>query len=193
MSGPVFIPKVNFASDLRTFSLALALALAGLAAVALVETTVLLWDSWALSAGEGQTLKQADALGAEVAALRSQRRDEPDPAAIKALRQRITALNALDYAGAPSVVRVLSALEGLMPPSVALETFEYDRSRGALELVAISQSSEDLTAFFDVANRNKFFASVRLVDKKQAGSTEGAAQMYEVRLSVRFGGAEPRS
>ena len=45
MSGPVFIPKVNFSFDLRPLSLLLALALAGLSAAALIETGVLLWDS----------------------------------------------------------------------------------------------------------------------------------------------------
>ena len=193
MSGPIFIPKVNFSFDLRPFSLVLALVLAGLSAAALIETGVLSWDSLVYWAEREQTLKQAGELSAELGTLLAQHRDEPDPVAIKGLRQRIASLNALDYAGAPSVVRVLSTLEQLMPPSVALQNFDYDRGRSALELVAISGSSEDLTAFFDTANRSKFFASVRLVDKKQAGTTESSAPMYQVRLSIRFGGGEPRT
>ena len=193
MSGPIFIPKINFSFDLRPFSLVLALVLAGLSAAALVETGVLSWDSSVYWAERGQTLKQAEELSAELGTLLAQHRDEPDPIAVKGLRQRIASLNALDYAGAPSVVRVLSTLEQLMPPSVALQNFDYDRGRSALELVAISGSSEDLTAFFDTANRSKFFASVRLVDKKQAGTTESSAPMYQVRLSIRFGGGEPRT
>ena len=193
MSGPIVIPKVNFSFDLRPFSLVLALVLAGLCAAALIETGVLFWDSSVYWAEREHTLKQASELSAELGALLAQHRDEPDPVGIKALRQRIASLNALDYAGAPSVVRVLSTLEQLMPPSVALQNFDYDRSRSALELVAISVSSEDLTAFFDTANRSKFFASVRLVDKKQAGTTESSAPLYQVRLSIRFGGGEPRT
>jgi len=193
MSGPVFIPKFNFSSDLRPISLAFALVLAGLSTVALIEAGILLWDSSASWTEREQTLKQAGELGAELQNLLSQHKDEADSAAIKALRQRIATLNALDFAGAPSVVRVLSTLEQLMPPSVALQNLDYDRSRSALELVAISESSEDLTAFFDIANRSKFFASVRLVDKKQAGTAENSAPMYQVRLSIRFGGGESRS
>ena len=194
MSGPIFIPKVNFSFDLRPFSLLLALVLAGLSAAALIETGILSWDSSVYWAEREHTLKQASELSAELGTLLAQHnRDEPDPIAIKALRQRIASLNALDYAGAPSVVRVLSTLEQLMPPSVALQNFDYDRGRSALELVAISVSSEDLTAFFDIANRSKFFASVRLVDKKQAGTTENSAPLYQVRLSIRFGGGEPRT
>jgi Tfp pilus assembly protein PilN len=193
MSGPVFIPKFNFSFDLRPISLAFALVFAGLSAVALIETGILLWDSSVSWTEREETLKQTGELGAELQNLLSQHRDEADPAAIKALRQRIATLNAFDFAGAPSVVRVLSTLEQLMPPSVALQNLDYDRSRSALELVAISESSEDLTAFFDIANRSKFFASVRLIDKKQAGTAENSAPMYQVRLSIRFGGLEPRS
>ncbi len=192
MSGPVF-PNVNFSRDTRLWSLVLALVLAGLSMAALVKTGILVGDSFKYSAEREQTLKQADELSAELGTLLSQHRDEADANAIKALRQRIASLNALDFAGAPSVVRVLSVLEQLMPPSVALESLSYDRSRGALELVAISESSDDLTAFFDVASRSKFFASVRLVDKKQAGTTESSAPTYQVRLSIRFGGGDART
>ncbi len=192
MSGPVF-PSVNFSRDTRLASLVLALVLAGLSVAALIETGILVWNSFEYSTEREQTLKQADELGAELATLLSQHKDEPDATAIKALRQRIASLNALDFAGAPSVVRVLSVLEQLMPPSVALESLDYDRGRSTLELVAVSEASDDLTAFFDVASRNKFFASVRLVDKKQAGTTANSAPMYQVRLSIRFGGGEART
>jgi Tfp pilus assembly protein PilN len=192
MSGPVF-PNVNFSRDTRLLSLVLAFVLAGLSVAALIETGMLVWDSFEYSAEREQTLKQADELGAELETLLSQHRDEPDANAIKALRQRIAALNTLDFAGAPSVVRVLSVLEQLMPPSVALESLDYDRGRSALELVAVSESSEDLTAFFDVASRSKFFASVRLVDKKQAGTKASSAQMYQVRLSIRLVSGEART
>ncbi len=192
MSGPIF-PYVNFSRDTRLWSLMLAFVLAGLSIAAFIETGILIWDSFEYSAEREQTLKQADELGAELGTLLSQHRDEPDANLIKALRQRIASLNALDFAGAPSVVRVLSVLEQLMPPSVVVESLDYDRSRGALELVAVSESSDDLTAFFDVASRSKFFASVRLVDKKQAGTTASSSPTYQVRLSIRFGGGEART
>jgi Tfp pilus assembly protein PilN len=193
MSGPVFTPEVNFSRDVRPLSLVLSLVLAGLAAAALFETGILLWEGAGYWVERSRTLKQADELGAELATLLSQHRDEPDPVAIRSLRQRIASLNALDYAGAPSPVRVFSTLEQLMPPSVALQNLDYDRGRSALELVAFSESSDELTAFFDLANRNTFFPSVRLVDKKQAGTTATGAPVYQVRLSIRFGGGEPRS
>ena len=192
MSGPVFV-NVNFSRDTRVLSLVLAVVLAGFSIAALLETGISVSESFKYASEREQTLKRVDELSAELAALLSQHRDEPDANAVTALRQRIASLNALDYAGAPSVVRVLSALEQLMPPSVALETLDYDRSRSALELVAISESSDDLTAFFDVANRSNFFASVRLVDKKQAGMAASSAPMYQVRLSIRFGGGDART
>ena len=140
-----------------------------------------------------RTLKQIAAISAETRSLRSQRTNEPDAGAINTLRKRIASLNALDFGAAPSVARVLAVLEQLMPPGVALQSLDYDRGRGTLELDAVSEFSDDLTAFFDITNRSSFFKSVRLVDKKQAGTTESQAPLFQVRLSMRLLDAEPRS
>ena len=71
-----------------------------------------------------------------------------------------------------------------MPHAVALQNFDYDRSKGTLDLVAISASSEELTAFYSIANQSTFFKNVRLIDKKQAGTSENGERMFQVRLSV---------
>ena len=133
-------------------------------------------------------------LAAETAALRKEQTlNEPKAAAIGLLRQRIASLNALDFEQAPAVTRVLSVLEELMPPTVALQNLDYDRAKGALELQAVSGSSEDLTAFFDVASRSPFFKTVRLVDKKQAGTSDDGTALFQVRLSVVLSNGEPRA
>ena len=138
-------------------------------------------------------LKQAAALAAETATLRKEQTlNEPEAAAIGLLRQRIASLNALDFEAArPS--RVLSVLEEVMPPTVALQNLDYDRAKGSLELQAVSGSSEDLTAFFDVASRSPFFKTVRLVDKKQAGTSDDGTALFQVRLSVVLSNGEPRA
>jgi hypothetical protein len=191
MSGSI-VPPVNFSRDLRRISHGLALAIGVLSAIALAATAMLLHESAAYRDSLAGTLKQIAEIGAELDSLRSQHLDEPDASAIGALRQRIASLNALDFGAAPSVTRVLAVLEQLTPPAVALQNLDYDRSRGSLELVAVSESSEDLTAFFDITNRSSVFKSVRLVDKKQAGVSENSAPLYQVRLSMRLAEGEPR-
>jgi Tfp pilus assembly protein PilN len=193
MSVPSPIPVANFSRDLRRLSLAVALAIAGLSLAGLVTTVIFLeeWSDYRDTAA--YSVKQITAVAAEATSLRSQRTNEPDAVAVNALRKRIASLNALDFGAAPSVARVLAVLEQLMPAGVALQSLDYDRGRATLELVAVSESSDDLTAFFDITSRTSFFKSVRLVDKKQAGTTESQAQLFQVRLSMRFLSAEPRS
>jgi hypothetical protein len=139
-------------------------------------------------------LKQAGELAAETASLRSkQNLNDPEAAAISALRQRIASLNLLDFGQAPGVTQVLSVLEGLLPPAVALQSLDYDRVRGTLDLVAVSASSEDLTAFFDIASRSPFFKAVRLVDKKQAGTLDGGTGLFQARLNISLMTGGPRA
>ena len=161
--------------------------------MALIGTALLLNDSTSQIESRELTLKQIAANNVQLEKLRSQHTSEPSASAIAALRQRIAALNALDFGAAPSVTRVLAVLEQLTPPAVALQNLDYDRGRIALELVAVSESSDALTVFFDIASRSGFFKSVRLIDKKQAGATAGSAPLYQVRLSIRPAGEQPRS
>jgi Tfp pilus assembly protein PilN len=193
MSGPIHLPMANFSRDLRRPSLLLALAIGGLSIIAIVATAVLLQESATYRDGTERALKQIADTGVQLESLRSQHTDEPDAAAIKALRQRIASLNALDFGAAPSATSVLAVLEQLTPPAVALQTLDYDRGRGSLELVAVSETSEELTAFFDITSRSSFFKSVRLVDKKQAGTAENSAPLFQVRLSIRMFDPEPRT
>jgi len=193
MSAPFPFPMANFSRDLRRVAVMAALLVAGLSLAAFVGVIVLIGEWFEYRNSSQRTLKQIAAVSAELQSLRSQRTNEPDAAAIKELRKRIASLNALDFGAAPSVGRVLAALEQLMPPAVALQSLDYDRGRGGLEVVAVSESSEDLTAFFDITNRSSFFKSVRLVDKKQAGTTESQTPLFQVRLSIRLLDAEARS
>lgn len=194
MSARIRLPLVNFSRDLRKASPAVAVAAGVLALGALLATAVLVFESASLMTARERMLKQAAALAAETATLRKEQTlNEPEAAAIGLLRQRIASLNALDFEQAPAVTRVLSVLEELMPPTVALQNLDYDRAKGSLELQAVSGSSEDLTAFFDVASRSPFFKTVRLVDKKQAGTSDDGTALFQVRLSVALSNGEPRA
>jgi Fimbrial assembly protein (PilN) len=193
MSAPIRAPGVNFSRDLRAPSLALALTIAGFCIFSIAAIGLLFWKSGAYRGAIERTNTQITDIGAQLESLRAQHTNEPDAAAIRALRQRIASLNALDFGAAPSVARVLAVFEELTPPAVALQSFDYDRGRGTLDLVAVSESSEELTGFFDITNRSSFFKSVRLVDKKQAGTSENGAPMFQVRLSIHFLEGEPRS
>ncbi len=194
MSTQIQLPVANFSRDLGTASRAAA-AIAGVAAAgALIAIAVLVFESGSYRAAQERMVAQAADLAAESDALRNQQNiNDPDAGAIAALRQRIAVLNALDFAQAPAVTGVLAILEELMPAAVALQNLDYDRTRGALELVAISASSEDLTAFFDAATKSPFFKTVRLVDKKQAGSSDDGTALYQVRLSISPISGEPRA
>ena len=194
MSARIPLPLVNFSRDLRKASLAVAMAAGVLALGALLATAVLVFDGVSLRTAQERMVEQAAAVAAETATLRKEQTlNEPEAAAIGLLRQRIASLNALDFEQAPAVTRVLSVLEELMPPTVALQNLDYDRAKGSLELQAVSGSSEDLTAFFDVASRSPFFKTVRLVDKKQAGTSDDGTALFQVRLSVALSNGEPRA
>ncbi len=194
MSARIPLPFVNFSRDLRKASLAVAVAAGVLALGALLASAVLVFDGVSLRTAQERMVEQAAAVAAETATLRKEQTlNEPEAAAIGLLRQRIASLNALDFEQAPAVTRVLSVLEELMPPTVALQNLDYDRAKGSLELQAVSGSSEDLTAFFDVASRSPFFKTVRLVDKKQAGTSDDGTALFQVRLSVVLLNGEPRA
>jgi hypothetical protein len=194
MNTRIELPVVSFSRDLSAVSRGAAAAAGVLAAMGLIAIAVLLFDSQSLMAGRERMLVQIADLVTEAAALHNQRTGgDPDAAAIAALRQRIASLNAQDYAQAPSATGVLGILEDLMPDGVALQNFDYDRTRGALELVALSASSEDLTAFFDAATKSPAFKSVRLIDKKLAGAAEDGTAQYQVRLSISLAAGEPRA
>ncbi len=186
-------PSANFSRDLRRFSLLLVLAIGGLSIAALAATAVLLQESATSLRRTERAWQQIKDTSGEVEKLRSAQTGEPDAAGIKALRQRIASLNALDFGAAPSVTRVLAVLEELTPPAVALQNLDYDRGRGSLELVAVSESTEELTAFFDITSRSSFFKSVRLVDKKQAGTSENSSPLFQARLSLQLFDPEPRT
>ncbi len=194
MSARIRLPLVNFSRDLRKASPAVAVAAGVLALGALLASAVLVFDGVSLRTAQERMVEQAAALAAETATLRKEQTlNEPEAAAIGLLRQRIASLNALDFEQAPAVTRVLSVLEELVPPTVALQNLDYDRAKGSLELQAVSGSSEDLTAFFDVASRSPFFKTVRLVDKKQAGTSDDGTALFQVRLSVALSNGEPRA
>jgi hypothetical protein len=194
MSSPIQLPLANFSRDLRPFCLGIALTAGALGFCALAGTVVLAIQSVSYWSERHRVMNQASEAEAELAILRRQQNGpELEAAAVGVLRQRIAALNALDFGSAPAVARVLSILEDLMPPAVALQSFDYDRAKGTLDLVAVSESSEDLTRLFDVASRSPFFKGVRLIDKKQAGSLNTGSSLFEIRLSMYLSYGEPRA
>jgi Tfp pilus assembly protein PilN len=194
MSTRIQIPRVNFSRDLRVHSLAFAGITLVLALGAVSASAVLVYESAGYRTAQERMAAQAAELAAEAANLNGrQNLNEPEAGALGALRQRIVSLNALDFGQAPSINRVLAALEQLMPPPVALQNLDYDRAKGTLELVAISGSSDELTSFFDIASRSSFFKTVRLLDKKQAGTAEDGSLLYQVRLSISLASGEPKA
>lgn len=194
MNTRIQLPPVNFSRDLRPLSRAVAAVALALAFGAAFTSAVLVYESAGYWTARERMTGQAAELAGEAASLRGrQNRGEPGAGAIGALRRRIASLNALDFGQAPSVNRVLSALEQLMPPAVAVQNLDYDRAKGTLELVAISQSSDQLTSFFDIASRSSFFKAVRLIDKKQAGTAEDGSALYQVRLSISLASGEPKA
>jgi hypothetical protein len=191
---PIKLPLANFSHDLDGPARLVAAAAALLAAGAVAAAVYLALEAASYREGERRMAEETRTLTAQTDALRqSQTINEPDSRSIAILRQRIASLNALDFGQAPAVTRVLFVLEQVMPAGVALQTLDYDRSRGALEIVAVSESSEDLTAFFDIASRNPFFKTVRLVDKKQAGTSDQGVSQFQVRLSIGLLNREPRA
>lgn len=194
MSTRIQLPVANFSRDLTVVSRAAAAAASVLAAAALIAIAVLIMESLSYRVTRERMLAQNADLAQEAAALRNQRTvEDPDAAAIAALRRRIASLNALDFAQAPSVTSVLGVLEDLLPDDVALQNLDYDRIRGALDLVALSGSSEQLTAFFDAATKSPAFRTVRLIDKKLAGAAEDGTMQYQVRLSISLAAGGPRA
>jgi hypothetical protein len=184
MSDYIQLPLPNFSRDMRIASIAVATAAGILALGTLAVAGTFFYESRSMQESRSRLELQTSEINVQLATLRQRGRNEPKADAIGSLRQRIAKLNALDSGFAPAVTRVLSVLEEIMPPSVALQNFDYDRSKGALEVVAVSASSEDLTVFYGIASQTPFFKNVHLIDKKQAGTAETGELMYEVRLSV---------
>ncbi len=193
MSTRIQLPVANFSRDLRTASRAATAAAALAAAGISIAIIALIFESQSYRETRERTIAQAAALTVEAQGLRQQELQNPDAAAITGLRRRIAALNSLDFAQAPGVIGVLAALEELMPGPVALQNLDYDRTHGALDLVAVSESSDELTAFFDAATKSPAFKSVRLIDKKQASTAEDGAAQFQVRLTITPASGEPRA
>ncbi|ADP71055.1 Fimbrial assembly family protein [Rhodomicrobium vannielii ATCC 17100] len=193
MKGPLLLPDGNFSRDTRAVSFLLAASLIALSIGALAVTVALVAESASYGKAKDRAVQAAKNAAAQLADLRAQPLNAPDAASISALRRRIEAVNALDFGAAPSLLAVLSALEALTPPSVAVASLEYDRNRGSLEMLAVSRSSEELTAFFDKASRSASFKEVRLIDKKQTSSAEGSEPLFQARLSMRPFRMEPRT
>ncbi len=193
MSIRIPLPLLNYSGDTRRASLGVAAFVSALALSALIAMVVLIVQSTSYWADRDRMLQQTSQISTELAALRKRDVNEPEASAIGALRQRIASLNSLDFGTSPAVARVLTVLEDLMPYQVALQNIDYDRSKGTIELVAVSKSSNELTTFYDIANRSQFFQNVRLVDKKQAGRSDDGAQLFQVRLSIHLSSREPKA
>jgi hypothetical protein len=111
--------------------------------------------------------------------------DAPQPEAYRKLRDRVDKLNVLDFAGSVSTGKLFDALEGLLPPRVALTALDYDRAKRTVDIVAVSEASEALTSLFDVLDRNSLFSEVRLLDKKQSPGVLDSQVQVRLSLTVR--------
>ncbi|MDO9384537.1 MAG: hypothetical protein Q7T86_16930 [Hyphomicrobiaceae bacterium] len=110
--------------------------------------------------------------------------DAPAVEVFAALRDRITALNALDYGATPSVGGLLDTLEQTLPNDAVLINMDYDRNKGAADLVATSTNSQELTRLFDVLDDHAMFSKVRLLDKKQVAAAGTSQTQVHLLLDV---------
>lgn len=178
-------PLVNFSRDLRSMARMTAL---GLWAGAGLGAAVAIW----LIIGAIEMREDAAAsariqvkLSEQLAQAKVRAAEAPPPEAFRALRTRIERLNVLDFAGSASTAKLLDALEGVLPPRVALTALDYDRSKRTVEMVAVSESSEELTSLYDVLDRHHLFVNVRLLDKKQAPGALGSQVQVHLNLQLR--------
>jgi hypothetical protein len=185
-------PLPNFSRDMQGASLAAAASTGFVTLATLVVTAALAFQTESYRTDGSLAAHETSEALQRLAEFRAKTdASELEASTITALQQRIAALRSLDVGSAPSVIRMLEAVEEIMPEPVALASLNYDRASAALELVAGSESSESLTAFFDAANRTALFNEVRVVDKKQAGNGESAASLFEIRLSIRVANWKP--
>lgn len=178
-------PLVNFSKDLRAPARTAALVLWGGAGLGAVAGAWLIAGALDMMSDAAASSRIQEKLAVQLAEARKKAEGAPPPEAFRALRSRIERLNVLDFAGSASTVKLLDALEGLLPQRVALTAMDYDRNKRTVELIAVSESSEDLTSLYDVLDKHHLFMNVRLLDKKQAPGVLGSQVQVHLNLQLR--------
>jgi Tfp pilus assembly protein PilN len=178
-------PLVNFSRDLRSLARTAALALWGGAVLGAALALWLISGAVELRGDAAASARIQEKLSEQLAQAKERAAAAPPPEAFRALRSRIERLNVLDFAGSASTDKLFDALEGLLPLRVALTALDYDRSKRTVEIVAVSESSEDLTSLYDVLDRHHLFVNVRLLDKKQAAGALGSQVQVHLNLQLR--------
>lgn len=173
---PHLLPApANFSRDLRR-TCALVSGVAALATVtALALSAIAFIESGSLKEAASLADTRAQRLADEIAAAQAEASDAPAMSVFIALRDRVDALNALDYGATPAVGGLLNALESTLPDDAILTNLDYDRNKGVADLVAVSTRSDELTRLFEVLDGHDLFSKVRLLDKKQIAAA-GASQ-----------------
>lgn len=174
----------NFSRDLRRTS-ATAAGVAGLAAAtALAFSAIAFIESGSLKEAASFADARARRLAHDIAAARAEAVDAPEISVFAALRDRVEALNALDYGATPAVGGLLNALEATVPDDAILTNLDYDRNKGVADLVAVSARSDELTRLFDVLDGHELFSKVRLLDKKQIAAAGSSQTQVNLVLNV---------
>jgi Tfp pilus assembly protein PilN len=177
-------PLANFSQDLRPIARMTALGLWAGAGLGAAVAIWLIIGAMEMREDAAASARIQEKLTEQLAQARERASSAPPPAAFRALRSRIERLNVLDFAGSASTAKLFDALEGLLPPRVALTALDYDRGKRTVEMVAVSESSEDLTSLYDVLDRHHLFVNVRLLDKKQAAGA--LASQVQVHLNFQL-------
>lgn len=174
----------NFSRDLRRAADLTAAATAIAAAAALALSFFALVDRASLNQAADMAEARAQRLTKDIAAARVEAADAPAMGVFAALRDRVNALNALDYGATPPVGGLLDALEATLPDDAILTNIDYDRNKGIADLVAVSARSEELTRLFDVLDGHELFSKVRLLDKKQVAAAGASHTQVNLVLDV---------
>ncbi len=180
-------PKIavpNFARDTRPQVRLLAGALGFVGALALTGAAALLADRAQLKEQAADKHMLGARLAEKAAALRGKAASVPPPSEFRKLRDRIVALNRLDFDAGVSVGGLLDELEAVLPDQVVVTSLGYDRTARSVDLAAVSVSSADLTSFFDVLDKSRLFSQVRLVDKMQIEAQGGVQTQVRMYLTV---------
>ncbi len=178
------VTPANFGRDTRRISTLTSVGAFGLAFAASATALTLAFAATGSDLQTSQTQTRIARLDTAIATARAAAGDAPEATVFASLRERITALNALDYGATPSPNGLLDALEETLPDDTILTNIDYDRNKRAADLVATSANSQALTRLFDVLNGHAVFTKVRLLDKKQVAAAGNAHTQVHMLLDV---------
>jgi hypothetical protein len=110
----------------------------------------------------------------------------PPSADLAALRQRVTAINALTGSRGWPLPTLLARLEETLPAEVHLVSLQHKRKDGEVLIVAEATNAEALTGFLLKLEKEPHFGEVLLSKQAQRGTPGGKSVQFEVRVRERL-------